>query len=74
MGKTFNLNLKATKVNNNKIVAMSKEDYALKKFKEIKDNANYNLSQLSNITEVHRDIISRYLDGKRINHIDYAKL
>lgn len=74
MGKTFNLNLKATKVNNNKIVAMSKKDYALNKFKQIKNDANYNLSQLASITDVHRDIISRYLDGKRINHIDYAKI
>ena len=74
MGKTFNLSLEPIKVNNNKIVPMSKDDYALKKFKEIKDEANYNFSQLASITEVHRDIISRYLDGKRINHIDYAKI
>jgi len=70
-------NLVELKKNSDLDIVMSsnlqkKEPYLT--FKAIKDKANLTISKLCKITKVNRDVISRFLDGKKINHIDYIKI
>ena len=40
----------------------------------VRKKENLTISEISKITKVNRDVISRFLDGKKINHIDYIKI
>ena len=51
-----------------------KQDYPYLTFKAIKEQTNLTISKLCKITKVNRDVIKNFLDGKKINHIDYIKI
>ena len=63
-------------IKNNISYIKKMKDYILpyKKLATIKDSDNLTVSKLSEITGVKRDIISRFLDGKKINSFDYDKI
>ena len=50
------------------------EDYPSSRLKEIKDDKNYTLSKLHELTKVNRGVLERFLDGGKINHIDYRRI
>jgi len=45
-----------------------------KNLKITKDEQNLTISKIAEMTNVSRDIITRFLDGQKINHIDYIKI
>ena len=49
-------------------------DFPRKKLSEIKDKKNLSITKLHNLTNVNRGVIERFLDGHKINHIDYMKI
>ena len=54
----------------NKIIT----DFPCKQLKIIKDKKNLTLSKLHQLTNVNRGVLERFLDGGRINHIDYRRI
>ena len=61
--------LKLVKMGNKKIDLAPHEQ-----LNEIQKEKNFTITKIANDTKVHRDIIKRFLDGKKINHIDYIKI
>lgn len=45
-----------------------------KKLKITKEEQHLTITKIAEITNVSRDVISRFLDGQKINHIDYIKI
>tara|TARA_R100000655_G_scaffold43489_1_gene79801 strand:+ start:6806 stop:7486 length:681 start_codon:yes stop_codon:yes gene_type:complete len=45
-----------------------------KKLKITKEEQHLTITKISEITSVSRDVIKRFLDGHKINHIDYIKI
>ena len=67
------------KKNNSDIIPLKK--MVLKNYKnpykilsDIKEFNNLSITHIADKTNVNRDVISRFLDGKKINHIDYIKI
>ena len=50
------------------------QDFPCKRLREIKDDKNYTLSKLQALTKVNRGVLERFLDGGKINHIDYRRI
>ena len=50
------------------------QDFPSKQLKEIKEQKNYTLSKLHELTNVNRGVLERFLDGSKINHIDYRRI
>ena len=63
------MNKKAEQSDELKIVKMP-----YKKLKVTKEEQHLSISKISAITNVSRDVVSRFLDGHKINHIDYIKI
>ena len=55
-------------------IKSNSKNYTLQEFTKLKEERNYNIAKLSQLTNVNRSIIERYLDGKHINHIAYEKI
>jgi len=49
-------------------------DFPRNKLNEIKNKKNLSITKLHNLTKVNRGVIERFLDGHKINHIDYMKI
>ena len=45
-----------------------------KKLKTAKEEQNLTISKIAEMTKVSRDVVTRFLDGQKINHIDYIKI
>ena len=45
-----------------------------KKLKITKEEQHLTITKIAEITNVSRDVITRFLDGQKINHIDYIKI
>jgi len=41
---------------------------------ELKEQQHLTITELSKMTKVNRDVVKRFLDGNKINHIDYIKI
>ena len=50
------------------------QDFPSNQLKNIKDKNNYTLSKLHELTNVNRGVLERFLDGGKINHIDYRRI
>lgn len=59
----------STKTQDLKVIKMP-----YKKLKVTKEEQHLTITKISEITNVSRDVITRFLDGHRINHIDYIKI
>jgi hypothetical protein len=49
-------------------------NYSSEKLSKIKIKNNFTLTKLHQITKVNRGVLERFLDGGKINHIDYLKI
>ena len=50
------------------------QDFPSKQLREIKEQKNYTLTKLHELTNVNRGVLERFLDGGKINHIDYRRI
>ncbi len=50
------------------------QDFPSKQLQHIKDEKNYTLTKLHELTNVNRGVLERFLDGGKINHIDYRRI
>tara|TARA_R100001443_G_scaffold81093_1_gene87979 strand:- start:193 stop:978 length:786 start_codon:yes stop_codon:yes gene_type:complete len=69
-----NNNLYGKEYENMKKSDKSITDFPVKKLNQIKDKTNLSLTKLQALTNVNRGVLERFLDGKKINHIDYRRI
>lgn len=67
------IKIKLIKMNNKKI-EVSPYLAPHEQLCQIQKEKNFTITKIANDTKVHRDIVKRFLDGKKINHIDYIKI
>lgn len=59
-----------TNMSNNKVIELNPSE----KLEKIKDERNFTIAHIAKISGVKRDVISRFLEEKNINHIDFIKI
>ena len=65
IGDIFKLNM-----SNNKVIELNPSE----KLEKIKEERNFTIAHISKVSGVKRDVISRFLEEKNINHIDFIKI